>query len=104
VDVAETAGLRATRTPGPDALYEWRERYRGLQEAVAGAPGSPRVCLMLQSAGASYAEIAELTGFSMRKIERSILEGRSGLHAWEARMASGTECDRVRPALERASQ
>jgi RNA polymerase sigma factor (sigma-70 family) len=86
-----------------DALLEWRERYRALQDAVTSLTESQRICLMLKSVGANYDEIASLTGFSLRKVERSILEGRAGLHAWEARMASGGECERVRPALEQAA-
>ena len=101
-DVAASLG-EVVGAPPPDALMEWRERYRILQDAVASLTESQRVCLMLKSVGANYAEIATVTGFSLRKVERSILEGRAGLHAWEARMASGGECERLRPALEQAA-
>jgi RNA polymerase sigma factor (sigma-70 family) len=101
-DVAASLG-DVGGAPPPDALMEWRERYRILQDAVASLTESQRVCLMLKSVGANYAEIATVTGFSLRKVERSILEGRAGLHAWEARMASGGECERLRPALEQAA-
>jgi hypothetical protein len=58
---------------------------------------------MLQSAGASYARIGELTGYSARKIERSVLEGRRNLHQWEVGLASGEVCARLLPAIDRVA-
>jgi RNA polymerase sigma factor (sigma-70 family) len=102
-DAALTAARSVEEPLAPDAVAEWRERYRAVQDAVAALTESQRVCVMLKSAGATYAEIAATTGFSMRKVERSVLEGRAALHAWEARMAAGAECEKVRPALERVA-
>ena len=51
---------------------------------------------MLQTAGASYERIREITGFSLRKVERSVLEGRAGLARWELRLASGEACRAAR--------
>jgi RNA polymerase sigma factor (sigma-70 family) len=103
-DVAVTAARSVEEPVGPEALAEWRERYRAVQDGLAGLTESQRICVMLKSAGASYAEIAAITGFSLRKVERSVLEGRAGLHAWEARMAAGKECEKVRSALDRVAE
>jgi RNA polymerase sigma factor (sigma-70 family) len=85
----------------PDAVFEWRERYRAVQDALAGLTDSQRVCLMLRSAGASHDEIRGITGFSERKVHRSIMEGRARLHAWEIRMAAGDECEKIAPLIDR---
>jgi RNA polymerase sigma factor (sigma-70 family) len=77
------------------AMAEWRERYRVVQDALAGLTDSQRVCLMLMSTGISMNEIERATGFSERKIERSVREGRMRLRAWELRVSSGMECDRM---------
>lgn len=103
-DLATTLTTRAEQALGPDAVAEWRERYRGIRSALNALTESQRVCLMLRSAGATYAEIASMTGFSSRKVERSVLEGRAALHGWELRMARGDECANLLPALERVAQ
>lgn len=102
-DLAVSLADRAADLLGPDAVAEWRERYRGLRAGLNALTEAQRVCLMLKSAGASYAEIAAMTGFSMRKIERSILEGRAALHGWELKISRGDECGRVLPALNRVA-
>ncbi len=86
---------RATAPDGPDAVMEWRERYRAIHDAMCGLTHPQRTCLMLRSAGLSRPEIAAITGYSERKIHRSIIEARSRLHAWEIRMAAGAECERA---------
>jgi RNA polymerase sigma factor (sigma-70 family) len=86
-----------------DALTEWRERYRTVQDGLAGLAEAQRVCLMLQAAGASYERIREITGFSLRKVERSVLEGRARLAAWEVRLASGEDCARMDPLIDRVA-
>ena len=86
---------RAGATSEPDAVMEWRERYRAIHDAMCGLTHPQRTCLMLRSAGLSRPEIAAITGYSERKIHRSIIEARSRLHAWEIRMAAGAECDRA---------
>ena len=103
-DLADTLTEAAEDALGPDAVAEWRERYGAIRDGLATLTESQRVCLMLKSAGASYADIGEATGFSMRKIERSVLEGRERLHAWQLRLATGAECERIRPALERSAE
>jgi len=87
--------LPAPRSTQPDAVVEWRDRYRQVQDAIHGLTETQRVCVMLVSAGASYPEIEDLTGYSDRQIRRAINEGRSHLYAWEVRMSAGTECARA---------
>ncbi|PPE38459.1 hypothetical protein C4M76_29455, partial [Escherichia coli] len=79
-DVAEAWADRLEESSDTHAVAEWRERYRATQDALAGLTDAQRICLMLQSAGASYKRIGEITGFSLRKIERSVLEGRASLY------------------------
>lgn len=98
IDDALTA---VSESPQPDAVVEWRDRYRAVQDAIAGLTGAQRVCLMLRSAGASREEIQLLTGFSERKVRRSIVEGRSRLQAWEVRMRAGKECERIADLIDR---
>jgi RNA polymerase sigma factor (sigma-70 family) len=86
-----------------DAIAEWRERYRSIQDGLAGLTDAQRICLMLQTAGVSYERIREITGFSLRKVERSVLEGRSRLAAWEVRLASGEACERLDPVIGRVA-
>lgn len=86
-----------------DALAEWRERYRSIQDGLAGLTDAQRICLMLQTAGVSYERIREITGFSLRKVERSVLEGRARLAAWEVRLASGEACERLDPLIDRVA-
>lgn len=86
-----------------DALAEWRERYRSIQDGLAGLTDAQRICLMLRTAGVSYERIHEITGFSLRKVERSVLEGRARLAAWEVRLASGEACERLDPMIDRVA-
>ena len=102
-DVAEAVEDRLEDAVAVDAVAEWRERYRSIQDGLAALTEAQRVCLMLQTAGASYARIHEITGFSLRKVERSVLEGRRGLAAWEMRLVSGEACERLDAAIARVA-
>jgi hypothetical protein len=62
-----------------------------------------RVCLLLRTAGVSRAEIGSLTGYTDRKVERSIVRARKRLHAWHLDLASGERCEGLRDALERVA-
>jgi DNA-directed RNA polymerase specialized sigma24 family protein len=101
LDVAEACAERVADAVAIDAVAEWRERYRFIQDGLAGLTDAQRVCLILQSGGASYERIRQITGYSLRKVERSVLEGRASLQAWEVRLASGAECERLQPQLDR---
>ncbi len=103
-DVAETCGEQVHDAVPLDALAEWRERYRAIQDGLAGLTDAQRTCLMLQAAGVSYEDIRSLTGFTLRKVERSVLEGRRSLAAWEIRLASGEACGRLDEAIDRVAR
>lgn len=98
LELAVTA--RSAQPASPDAIVEWRERYRGLQDAWTALSDEQRVCLLLRSRGVSRPEIQVLTGFSLRKVHRAIAEGRASLTAWEVRMASGEECVSIRELID----
>ena len=85
----------------PSAVMEWKERYRTLQDAMTSLSEAERICLLLRTAGVSRAEIRSMTGYTERKVERSIVRGRERLNDWHHSMASGEKCVKVRPALER---
>ncbi len=102
-DVADAEGATVEEAVPVDVLAEWRERYRSIQDGLAGLTDAQRTCLMLQTAGASYERIHEITGFSLRKVERSVLEGRAGLARWEVRLASGEACSRLDAAIWRVA-
>ncbi|MGI9539391.1 MAG: sigma-70 family RNA polymerase sigma factor, partial [Miltoncostaeaceae bacterium] len=99
-DLSATLDAEPHSDPPPHAAFEWRQRYRALQDALASLSESQRICVMLQSAGASYRTIEEITGFSRRKVERSVLEGRRSLHRWELDLAQGDVCERLTDAIE----
>jgi RNA polymerase sigma factor (sigma-70 family) len=101
LDVAEAFAERVADSVAIDAVAEWRERYRFIQDGLAGLTDAQRICLILQSGGATYERIRQITGYSLRKVERSVLEGRASLQAWEIRLASGAECERVQLQIDR---
>lgn len=103
-DVVEAYGDQLQDHVPLDALAEWRERYRSIQDGLAALTEAQRICLILQSAGASYERIRQITGFSLRKVERSVLEGRKGLVAWEVRLASGEACARLDETIGRVAR
>ena len=102
-DVTEVYEDQLEDAVAVDALAEWRERYRSIQDGLAGLTEAQRICLILQTAGASYERIHDITGFSLRKVERSVLEGRKGLAAWEVRLMSGEACERLDTAIARVA-
>lgn len=86
-------GAVSTRSDhDPQIAYAWRERYRTIQDALSGLTDTQRTCLMLRSAGASRHEIEDITGFTARKVDRAIVEGRRRLREFEMRVESGDAC------------
>ena len=67
-DLGVTLDAQPDSGPPPDTAAEWRQRYRALQDALADLTESQRICVMLQSAGASYRASEEITGYSRRKV------------------------------------
>ena len=99
-ELDETITARAEQPASPDAVVEWRERYRGLQDAWSGLTDAQKVCVMLRSTGVTRPEIQLITGFSERKVHREIAEGRARLTEWEVRMATGEECVLIFPLID----
>jgi len=56
---------------------------------------------MLRSAGADRDEIATITGFSPRKVERSIVEGRANLRTAEVQLGAGRRCGPMQELIDR---
>lgn len=103
-DLIPQADAHATATGTtarePAAVAEWRERYRTLQDAMTSLNEAERVCLLLRTAGVSRAEIGSMTGYTDRKVERSIVRARKRLHAWHIDLASGERCEQIRQAVQ----
>ena len=102
-DIEVAVDARAHEAREPAAVAEWRERYRTLQDAMTSLNEAERVCLLLRTAGVSRAEIGSMTGYTDRKVERSIVRARKRLHAWHLDLARGEKCQKVRDALERVA-
>ena len=103
-DLIPQADAHATATGAtarePAAVAEWRERYRTLQDAMTSLNEAERVCLLLRTAGVSRAEIGSMTGYTDRKVERSIVRARKRLHAWHIDLATGERCEQIRQAVQ----
>jgi DNA-directed RNA polymerase specialized sigma24 family protein len=67
--------------PGPTERAERRERVRDAALALAECKRDERTALVLFATGFSYAEIGALRGWSLRKVNRCIAEGRVALRA-----------------------
>ena len=102
-DLQDAVDARRTEAREPSAVAEWRERYRTLQDAMTTLNEAERVCLLLRTAGVSRAEIGVMTGFTDRKVERSIVRARKRLHAWHLDLAAGERCITIKEALERVA-
>ncbi len=97
------AASTGTTAREPAAVAEWRERYRTLQDAMTSLNEAERVCLLLRTAGVSRAEIGSMTGYTDRKVERSIVRARKRLHAWHIDLANGERCTQLRDVLQRVA-
>ncbi len=102
-DIVTAVDERGAEAREPSAVAEWRERYRTLQDAMTSLNEAERVCLLLRSAGASRAEIGSMTGYTDRKVERSIVRARKRLHAWHLDLATGERCLTLKDAIERVA-
>ena len=104
-DVAAVADAEAPHgSASPETHVEWRQRYRELQDGLGSLTEQQRSCVMLQTAGLSYARIAAVTGLSHRQIERAISRGRARLVAWEQKLSSGEACEELDPVIERVAR
>jgi RNA polymerase sigma factor (sigma-70 family) len=84
---------------GPQERTERRERVARSREALQALKPAELRALTLLSAGYSYAEIGELTGFSHTKVNRCVAEGRERFRRVLADSEDGTRCAELRPLL-----
>ena len=89
----------ASSVPGPDEGAAERERVEHSAAALAVLKSSEVQCLLLKALGYSYDEIAERTGFSWTKVNRSLTEGRRRFFARFDQIESGRSCRRLQPLL-----
>jgi RNA polymerase sigma factor (sigma-70 family) len=89
--------------PSPAEGVAQRERLRQTAEALGELKSSEIQCLLLKALGYSYDEIAERTGFSWTKVNRSLTEGRKRFFARFGQIESGQRCERFAPLLSAAS-
>lgn len=76
------------------------EATRGI-EALSTLSSDQVQCLVAHAEGYTYDEIAEITGFTLRKVTRCVTEGRSRFLTRAEQIATGTECERVRPTVDK---
>jgi RNA polymerase sigma factor (sigma-70 family) len=77
---AEIREIAAPRALGPDELAAYRERL-GL---VASLPERQQRLVWLHALGLSYAEMASVTGSTVRTVERQLLRAKARLRALAA--------------------
>ena len=95
----EPPGEPAEAAPPLDEQASERERVRQTAEVLAHLKPSETRCLLLRALGYSYAEIAERTGYSWTKVNRSLTEGRRGFLASFGDLAAGERCDEYQALL-----
>ena len=84
---------------GPAERAERHEAIERSREALATLkPGELRA-LSLLAEGYSYREIGEITGFSSRKVNRCVAEGRERFRRFLVRREGGARCDELAPLL-----
>jgi RNA polymerase sigma factor (sigma-70 family) len=76
---ADPVDLLPSLAPGPEETFERRQRLASARAALAALKEAERLAILLQAQGYSYAEIAELCGWTYTKVNRSLAEGRSAL-------------------------
>ncbi len=86
--------------PGPDERMRRRERITRADAALKLLKRAEAKCLILKAQGYSYDEVAEITGFSWTKVNRSISEGRKSFLQIFRSIVEGGDCDNYRCDLE----
>ncbi|HWP32606.1 MAG TPA: sigma-70 family RNA polymerase sigma factor [Solirubrobacterales bacterium] len=92
------AQLPAT-SAGPAEQAERREDLARTREALQALKPAELRTLTLLAEGYSYAEIADITGFSLTKINRSLAEGRERFRSIVCSSESGERCHQLRPLI-----
>jgi RNA polymerase sigma factor (sigma-70 family) len=96
LELAETA-----RAPEEEAAE--RERAARTGQALAELKLSEVQCMLLKALGYSYDEIAQRTGFSWTKVNRSLTEGRRRFLDRFDQIETGHHCRRFEPLLSAVS-
>ncbi len=84
---------------GPAEQAERREEVARTREALQALKPAELRALSLLAEGYSYAEIADITGFSLTKINRSLAEGRERFRSIVGSSESGERCRQLRPLI-----
>jgi RNA polymerase sigma factor (sigma-70 family) len=92
------AQLPAT-SAGPAEHAERRDDLARMREALQALKPAELRALTLLAEGYSYAEIADITGFSLTKINRSLAEGRERFRSIICSSESGERCHQLRPLI-----
>jgi RNA polymerase sigma factor (sigma-70 family) len=87
------------RSDGPDEQAERREDVARTREALQALKPAELRTLTLLAEGYSYAEIADITSFSLTKINRCLTEGRERFRSIVAGSESGARCRELRPLI-----
>jgi RNA polymerase sigma factor (sigma-70 family) len=84
---------------GPAERAERHEAIERSREALATLKPQEVRTLALLAEGYSYREIAEITGYSPRKVNRAIAEGRERFRHFLIRREGGARCNELAPLL-----
>ncbi len=91
--------LEARHLDSPEESVVRAETMAHAAEALGALKQAELQALWLQAAGSSYAQIAERSGWTQTKVNRSLVEGRRRFMARRDAIDSGQECERWRPHL-----
>jgi hypothetical protein len=91
------------RADNPAERASGSERNRRAAEALTYLKAAEVRCMLLKALGFSYEEIAQRTGFSFTKVNRSLTEGRRTFLQRFDRLSAGAGCDELQPLLSAAS-
>jgi RNA polymerase sigma factor (sigma-70 family) len=84
---------------GPDERAERQEAIDRSREALTTLKPQEVRTLGLLAEGYSYREIADITGYSSRKVNRAITEGRERFRHYLMRRDGGARCNELAPLL-----
>lgn len=95
----DPVALLPARSDGPEERAERREDVARTREALQTLKPAELRALTLLAEGYSYVEIAEITGFSLTKINRCLSEGRERFRTVLCSSANGERCRQLRPLI-----
>jgi RNA polymerase sigma factor (sigma-70 family) len=91
--------LLPAEAAGPAERAERHEKIERSREALATLKPQEVRALGLLAEGYSYREIADITGYSARKVNRAIAEGRERFRQFLIRREGGARCAELAPLL-----